>query len=259
MLVTTKPTTATSLVNDSPISRVFIAQDQGPNDSWGAEYDMRGTITTPIHPLPLSKVTKETPAFSDLGLSHKTFTIHMFAANKTYNHNRAVRKNPLHGQWPSSGKETFVSAALQRSIPSGAMAPALRDWHTANQLSRDSTSFADGAEGASAVLLGKRRHSSHEPFVMERIRARLNAKKLHPVMQSLATFAAYNTRDERPDLNAQTGAPTSNPGPESTSKEGDSWTVGWRRSHWRSVDSNASEEISSDFNLTQPNEENPKE
>ncbi|KAF3058381.1 hypothetical protein GL218_05304 [Daldinia childiae] len=154
VIVTNKPGTATALVNDSPFMRVLIDQDpnaaSSPSSSWGAEYDIRGSITTPVNPYAPSRLlTRETPALSDLGVSYKVFTLHMFAANKTYNHKEAIRKNPLHGPWPShNARETFVSAALHRSIPSGPMAPALRDWHTANQLSRDSVSFADeGVEG----------------------------------------------------------------------------------------------------------------
>ncbi|KAI0137793.1 hypothetical protein F4776DRAFT_83685 [Hypoxylon sp. NC0597] len=207
--VTTKPGNATYLVNASPITRVVFEQDpnaaSAPNGaSWGAEYDMRGTITTPINPLTPSKSTRTTRALSELGISHKTFTLHIFAANRTYNHKEVVSKNPLHGPWPSNGinnRETFVSAALRRSVPSGAMAPALRDWHTANQLSRDSTSFADeGAEGAAAVLLGKKRLSSKEVFLMERIRARRNAKGIPAVMKSLAAFADGSIRDPSPTL-----------------------------------------------------------
>ncbi|KAI0099425.1 hypothetical protein F4814DRAFT_113861 [Daldinia grandis] len=201
VIVTTKPGTATALVNDSPFLRVIIDQDPNaasPSSSWGTEYDIRGTITTPVNPYAPSRlITKETPALSDLGVSYKVFTLHMFAANKTYNHREAIRKNPLHGQWPShNARETFVSAALRKSIPSGPMAPALRDWHTANQLSRDSASFADeGAEGAASVLLGKKRLSSREVFVLDRIRARRNAKEVPDIMKSLAAFANGNAHD----------------------------------------------------------------
>lgn len=89
-----------------------------------------------------------------------------------------------------------MSAALHRSIPSGPMAPALRDWHTANQLSRDSFSFADeGVEGAASVLLGKKRLSSKEIFFLDRIRARRNAKGVPDIMKSLAAFANENVHD----------------------------------------------------------------
>ncbi|XXH04272.1 hypothetical protein Hte_010686 [Hypoxylon texense] len=204
VVVTTKPEAATAMVNDSPITRVIIAQKN--NASWGAEYNLRGAITAPVDPLPPSTATQKTPAFDDLGLSHKTFTLHVFAANKSYNHRDVVRRNPLHGRWPSNNnnnRETFMSAALYASVPSGAMAPGLRDWHTANQLSRDSTSFADeGAEGAAAALLEKKRPSSREAFIMERIRARRNAQEIPAVMKSLAAFAdgKVNEASPMPDL-----------------------------------------------------------
>lgn len=200
VVVTTKPDAATAMVNDSPITRVIIAQANSV--SWGAEYNLRGTITAPIDPFPPSTATQNTPAFDDLGLSHKTFTLHVFAANKTYNHKDVVRRNPLHGRWPSNGnRETFMSAALHASVPAGAMAPGLRDWHTANQLSRDSTSFADeGAEGAAAVLLEKKRLSSRETFIMERIRARRNAQEIPAIMKSLTAFADGAANDDAPSM-----------------------------------------------------------
>ncbi|KAI2467408.1 hypothetical protein F4781DRAFT_433417 [Annulohypoxylon bovei var. microspora] len=205
IVVTTKPGTATALVNDSPITRVIIAQDPNASSepstgSWGAEYDMRGSITTPINPIPPSRATKTTPALEDLGVSFITFTLHMFAANRTYNHYQALNKSPLHGPWPSDGKtETFMSAALRQCVPAGAMAPALRDWHTANQLSQDSISFADeGAEGAAAVLIGKKRLSPNEVYLMERIRARRNEASTPAVMKSLAAFAGGTAWDQPP-------------------------------------------------------------
>lgn len=70
------------------------------------------------------------------------------------------------------------------------MAPALRDWETGNPLAHESDSFADnGREGAASTLLGKKRHSSREAFVLERIRRR-GAKQATPkVMSSLMAFA----------------------------------------------------------------------
>ncbi|OTB00869.1 hypothetical protein M426DRAFT_15094 [Hypoxylon sp. CI-4A] len=215
VVVTTKPGTATALVNDSPITRVIIAEETNAV-TWGAAYDLRGAITTPINPMAPSKATTTTPALSFLGLSHRTFTLHMFAANKTYNHKEAVRRNPLHGPWPSGGsKETFISAALRRSVPSGSMAPALRDWHTANQLSRDSTSFADeGAEGAAAMLLGKKRLSSREVYFMERIRARRNAGRAPAVMMGLAAFADTSAESPASTLDLMSSSKTSSSSPD---------------------------------------------
>ncbi|KAI1451627.1 hypothetical protein F4805DRAFT_84289 [Annulohypoxylon moriforme] len=211
IVVTTKPGTANALVNDSPITRVVISQDpNSTNDStigsWGAAYDLRGSITAPIDPIPPSRAAETTPALEDLGISHITFTLHMFAANRTYNHRDAINKNPLHGPWPSSdnsdsGMETFRSAALRQCVPAGAMAPALRDWDTANQLYRDSSSFADeGVEGAATALFGKKRLSPNEVYVMERIRMRRNQAKIPAVMRSLAAFADGTVCDQPPDV-----------------------------------------------------------
>ncbi|KAI1204940.1 uncharacterized protein F4807DRAFT_300854 [Annulohypoxylon truncatum] len=205
IVVTTKPGTASGLVNDSPITRVVISQD--PNtardpttSSWGAEYDVRGSITTPIDPIPPSRATKNTPSLEELGISYITFTLHMFAANRSYYHNHAIKQNPLHGPWPpNDGPETFMAAALRQCVPAGAMAPALRDWDAAKQLSRDSTSFAEErAEGAATVLLGKKRLTSTEVFLMERIRARRNDAKIPAVMRSLVAFANETIRDQPP-------------------------------------------------------------
>ncbi|KAI5860067.1 hypothetical protein GGS23DRAFT_607071 [Durotheca rogersii] len=213
VVVTTKPGTAQGLVNDSPITRVIIHHDPNAaaapdSAAWGAEYDIRGAITTPINPIAPSKALKATPAFADLGLSHKTITLHMFAANKSYNHREAVRRNPLHGRWPSNDdRETFTSAALHKSVPSGVMAPALKDWHTANQLYRDSVSFTDeGSEGAAATLLGKKRHTPREVYLLERIRARWNAEGMPDVMKSLAAFATDSSRSPSPALNPLSGS-----------------------------------------------------
>ncbi|KAI1087493.1 hypothetical protein F5B19DRAFT_486662 [Rostrohypoxylon terebratum] len=209
IVVTTKPGTAEGLVNDSPIPRTVISQDpSATNDltttstsSWGAQYDLRGSITTPINPLPPSKVARTTPTLSELGITYINFTLHMFAANRSYSHWDVIKRDPLHGPWPpNSGTETFMSAALRQSIPSGAMAPALRDWHTANQLWRGSRSFMDeGAEGAATTLLGKKRLTPKEVFLMERIRARKNNAKIPAIMRSLADFADGKIRDELPD------------------------------------------------------------
>ncbi|KAI0179567.1 hypothetical protein GGR52DRAFT_311942 [Hypoxylon sp. FL1284] len=208
VVVTSKPEAATAMVNESPITRVVIAQASkaaaASNDAaWGARHNLRGTLTAPVDPLPPSDATQKTPTFDHLGLAHRSFTLHVFAANKTYSHKEVIRRNPLHGPWPPNDGETFMSAALYMSIPSGAMAPGLRDWHTANQLSRDSTSFADeGPQGAAAVLLGKQRPSSREAFLMERIRARWNEKETPAVMKSLAAFADGKATDASPDLNS---------------------------------------------------------
>ncbi|CAJ2502455.1 Uu.00g098490.m01.CDS01 [Anthostomella pinea] len=205
--VTTKPGTAAALVNDSPLTRTIISHQQDADAaaspgraSWGSEFDLRGSITEPVSPLPANKATQATAASADLGLSHKTFTLRIFPANTSYNHVEEVKKSPLHGPWPDNDvSETFVSAALNRIIPAGAMAPALRDWQTANQLTRESTSFAgEGREGAAHALMGKKRLSEREHFLLERIRRRQQAEGIPTVMKSLALFADLSAARSRP-------------------------------------------------------------
>ncbi|KAI0885929.1 uncharacterized protein GGS22DRAFT_136141 [Annulohypoxylon maeteangense] len=208
IVVTSKPDAAAALVNASPVTRVVVAQDpnaaggEPTTSSWGAEYDVRGSITAPIDPIPPSRETESTPALKDLGISYITFTLHMFAANRAYNHLDAIKKNPLHGPWPSSDgdeMETFRSAALRQCVPAGAMAPALRDWDTANQLLRDSTSFSEeGVEGASTTLLGKQRLKRKHIFILERIRNRQNRNMIPAIMRSLAAFADGTACDKPP-------------------------------------------------------------
>ncbi|KAI1742624.1 hypothetical protein F4680DRAFT_22535 [Xylaria scruposa] len=195
--VTTRPDAAATLLENSPLERTIISQGSrsdaaSMSSTWSSNYDdVSGPIAAPVNPLPADVVAKPTPASVDLGLSYKTFTLHIFPANADYDHIAEVRKNPLHGPWPGNGKtETFISAALQRVVPSGVMAPALRDWETGNQLAHDNDSFADnGPEGAASTLLGKKRLSAREAFLMERIRRRGAEKDMPKVMSSLFQFA----------------------------------------------------------------------
>ncbi|KAI1634860.1 hypothetical protein F4809DRAFT_490731 [Biscogniauxia mediterranea] len=221
--VTTKPDAATSLIQDAPLVRTLIAQNetaaatatgQPSSKGWGAEFDLRGSFTTPVNPFPATQKPVDTPVTRDLGLSQKTFTLHIFPANTSYNHREAIRRDPLHGRWPGDGHtETFISAALYRSLPANAMAPALRDWETGNQMSREGTSFAfEASEGAAATLLGKKRYSATEHFLLERIRNRWNEQEIPEVMKSLAGYAAKCgvAPEPKPSLarkRAQTPAP----------------------------------------------------
>jgi hypothetical protein len=205
--VTTRPDAATSLLDNSPLERIIVYQKLDSDDvstriSWGAELDVSGPITTPVNPLPADSTAKPTPASAELGLSHRTFTLHIFPANGDNIHKEGVRRNPLHGQWPGDGKtDTFISAALRRVVPSGVMAPALRDWETGNQLTHDSDSFADnGREGAASMLLGKKRLSTREAFLMERIRRRGAEQETPKVMNSLIEFAEACRANPRPSV-----------------------------------------------------------
>ncbi|KAJ3578844.1 hypothetical protein NPX13_g1719 [Xylaria arbuscula] len=189
--ITTRPDAASNLIESSPLKRTIISQDSSDESALSLDDDVSGPIATRINPIPTNSAIQPTPASLDLGLSHKTFTLHIFPTNADYNHREEVAKNPLHGPWPGNGTtETFVSAALRRVVPSGAMAPALRDWETGNPLAHDSDSFADNAlEGAASKLLGKKRHSTGEAFFLERIRRRRTNQKTPAVMSSLVAFA----------------------------------------------------------------------
>ncbi|KAI0016523.1 hypothetical protein F4780DRAFT_674358 [Xylariomycetidae sp. FL0641] len=214
--VTTKPEIIADLVNASPMTRTVVAHEHSPTtpagrSNWGAEFDLRGTIVTPVNPVEDSKSERATPAADALGLRHKTFTLHVFRSPE-YNHREAVRRNPIHGRWPSNGNgstETFMSAALQRVVPSGALAPALRDWETGNQLSRDKASFADeGREGAAHSLLGMKRHSPREAFLLERIRQRKADAETPEVMKSLSAFADKCRKREKTEASRSPGSQT---------------------------------------------------
>ncbi|KAI0596314.1 hypothetical protein F4775DRAFT_594366 [Biscogniauxia sp. FL1348] len=220
--VTTKPDAAASLIQDAPLVRMLISQNeattagQPSNKAWGAEFDLRGSFTTPVNPLPLTQRPVETPVTRNLGLSQKTFTLHIFPANTSYNHREAIKRDPLHGRWPGDGSiETFISAALYRSLPANAMAPALRDWETGNQMSREGTTFAfEAGEGAAATLLGKKRYSVTEHFLLERIRKRWDEREIPEVMKSLAGYAAKCGVEPEPKTSPARRVRTPAPAPE---------------------------------------------
>ncbi|KAI1308576.1 hypothetical protein F5Y03DRAFT_393421 [Xylaria venustula] len=213
IVVTSRPEAATALLDSSPLERTIVSQEGASGEAldrspWNLSDDVSGPIVTPVNPLPTDSTVKPTPVSVDLGLSHRTFTLHIFPANAHYDHREEVRKNPLHGQWPGNRKiDTFVSAALKRIIPSGAMAPALRDWETGNQLARDSDSFANaGPEGAASMLMGSKRRSATEAFLLERIRQRGAEQETPTVMSSLVQFVEECRAES---ANAQPEAPHS--------------------------------------------------
>lgn len=205
--MTTRPEAATSLLKASPIERTVYSQDISSDGSssksvWESEVDLSGPIARPVDPLPADEATP-TPAFNDLGISQKNFTLHVFLPNANYKHGEEIRKNPIHGRWPGGHRnETFISAALRRVVPSGAMAPALRDWETGNQLAHDGDGFSTGEEGAAAALLGQKRHSASEVFFLERIRRREEEQETPKIMTSLLQFAEDCKTQSRssPDL-----------------------------------------------------------
>ncbi|KAI0446275.1 hypothetical protein F4803DRAFT_63142 [Xylaria telfairii] len=197
IVVTTRPDAAVALLDNSPLERAILSQGSSndvisASSTWSSKYEeVSGPIAAPINLMPADVAASPSPASAQLGLSYKTFTLHIFPTNEDYDHPAEIRKNPLYGKWPGNGKtETFISTALQKVIPSGAMAPALRDWETGNQLATDGDSFADdGPEGAASLLFGKKRVTAREAFLMERIRRRRTEQETPKVMSSLYKFA----------------------------------------------------------------------
>ncbi|KAI1270497.1 hypothetical protein F5Y18DRAFT_421991 [Xylariaceae sp. FL1019] len=191
--VTTNPDTAKELIKSSPLERIIMAQDSTDSESsaqpaWGAAYSNSGPIATPVNPLPADSVPKDTSTSIELGLSHWSFTLHVFSANKDYDHNAEIKKNVLHGPWPKGGDETYMQAALRRILPSFALEPALRDWETGDQLSNEAEKFT-GLEGATHLFLGSKRGSAQEAFVRERMGKQAAGKKTPKIMRSLFDFA----------------------------------------------------------------------
>jgi hypothetical protein len=134
-------------------------------------------------PMAASNTTQK----DNVGLNSKVFTIHVFPANSSYNHKRAVALNPLHGPWPKNdGYETFISTALRRAVPRGYVSPGLRDWETGRQLSQDPLGFED--EGAESLLGSTIRRS----FFIEKRRRKLESD-VPDVMRSLAAVAKAST------------------------------------------------------------------
>ncbi|KAI1120754.1 hypothetical protein F5Y10DRAFT_283039 [Nemania abortiva] len=219
--ITTRPDAAETLIANSPLERIIISQNSSHDaastrNSWSPDHDVSGPIAAPVHPLPsTSAAAKPTPATAELGLSYKTFTLHIFPTNADYDHREEVRKNPLHGQWPGDGKtETFISSALRRVVPASAIAPALRDWETGNQLAHDADSFADdGPEGAASTLLGRKRLSARECFLLERIRRRGAERETPKVMNGLFQFAE-ECRAEAAKAQSESSQATATEGPE---------------------------------------------
>ncbi|KAH8671210.1 hypothetical protein BX600DRAFT_509903 [Xylariales sp. PMI_506] len=207
--VTSSQATASALVNDSPLTRFIQLQSSDATakyaaTAWGAAF--RKTITEPINIQTRTQLEKERkqnglPERGSIGLNAKTFTIHVFPANYDYNHQRAIEMNPLHGPWPDTdGRETFMSATLKRTVPSGALARALRDWETGHQLSGGPMPLEE--EGAQS-LIKKVQHG--RSFILERRRRREYKNNVPDVMRSLAAVA----QEQQPEGNASGSLATS--------------------------------------------------
>lgn len=186
--VTNTAATANSLVADSPFTRYVVTTEPEATaalstTTWSAAF--RRTITQPISvqtavQLRNMRKTKEKTKI----LEKKAFVIHIFPANASYNHRRAVGRSVLHGPWPEpQAKDSFMAAALRRIIPAGALAPSLRDWDTGHQLFPGrgvSTGFDDQSAWN---LVGLGMHG--DAYARERRRRRECWHRTPAVMKSL--------------------------------------------------------------------------
>lgn len=186
-------------MSESPYQRIVHLQDSAKASlfstaAWGGSF--RPTITDPVNVQPLEEwregigstgTSNNLEHSSSLGLISKTFTIHVFPANPSFSHKRAVESNPLHGPWPrNDGYDTYVSMALKKAVPGGRMSPGLRDWDTGKQISQGSLGRED--EGAESLLGSKSRRS----YFIEK-RRRKAETELPDVMKSLAAVAKSST------------------------------------------------------------------
>ncbi|KAH7026021.1 uncharacterized protein B0I36DRAFT_152832 [Microdochium trichocladiopsis] len=220
IVVTTKAESTRTAIHESPYQRTIMGQDLADPDkpkraTWGELYNVRRTITTALNPIPAERTGGLAPPSSrGSDIEQKTFTIHCFPANRNFDHNETVRQDPLNGPWPDSGGvETYISASLRQTIPSGHMAPGLRDWETGRQMSRDSSSFADeDVHGAAATILGKPKSREGMGHILERLRVRKKQDETPEIMKGLAAFAesvqAADAARQDPEIPNERDEPT---------------------------------------------------
>lgn len=144
-----------------------------------------------------------------LPIQKKEFTIHVFPANQSFSHQRMLGRGLLHGPWPlainpfASSKEaghqdqaelrdTFVSAALRKSVPPGRLAPSLKDWDTGRQMAVGRGTAASFDDRAAWELLGGGVHGA--AFIQARLHKKRIAAETPAVMRSLAAVARQGQR-----------------------------------------------------------------
>lgn len=145
-------------------------------------------------------------------IQKKEFTIHVFPANKSFSHQRMLGRGLLHGPWPlainpfTSSKEqghqdqaelrdTFVSAALRKSVPPGRLAPSLKDWDTGRQMAVGRGTAASYDDRAAWELLGGGVHGA--AFIQARLHKNRIAAETPAVMRSLAAVAQQGQMQQR--------------------------------------------------------------
>ncbi|KAK8049209.1 hypothetical protein PG994_010939 [Apiospora phragmitis] len=142
-------------------------------------------------------------AEESLSIQKKEFTIHVFPANKGFNHKRMLRRGLLHGPWPlninpfissqdghqdqAELRETFMSAALRKSVPQGRLAPSLKDWDTGRQMAIGRGTATGFDDRAAWELLGVGVHGAQ--FIQHRLHQKDIANKTPAVMRSLAALS----------------------------------------------------------------------
>ncbi|KAK7965130.1 hypothetical protein PG996_000512 [Apiospora saccharicola] len=147
-----------------------------------------------------------------LSMKKKEFTIHVFPANKSFSHQRMLGRGLLHGPWPlainpfTSSKEqghqdqaelrdTFVSAALRKSVPPGRLAPSLKDWDTGRQTAVGRGTAASFDDRAAWELLGGGVHGA--AFIQARLHQKRIAAETPAVMRGLAAVARQGQHRQR--------------------------------------------------------------
>ncbi|KAK7908390.1 hypothetical protein PG985_015693 [Apiospora marii] len=145
-------------------------------------------------------------------IQKKEFTIHVFPANPSFSHQRMLGRGLLHGPWPlainpfTSSKEqghqdqaelrdTFVSAALRKSVPPGRLAPSLKDWDTGRQTAVGRGTAASYDDRAAWELLGGGVHGA--AFIQARLHKNRIAAETPAVMRSLAAVARQGQQQHR--------------------------------------------------------------
>ncbi|KAK7951796.1 uncharacterized protein PG986_007524 [Apiospora aurea] len=150
-------------------------------------------------------------ADESLSIQKKEFVIHVFPANKGFNHQRMLGRGLLHGPWPLninqflvSGaghqdqaelRDTFISAALRKSVPPGRLAPSLKDWDTGRQMAIGRGTATGFDDRAAWELLGVGVHGAS--FIQHRLHQKDMAAKTPAVMRGLAAMSRQGQYRQR--------------------------------------------------------------
>lgn len=154
--------TTEELLRQSPIHYNFISETiQSPGPSKAAPGAYASQVAAPIRVHHLSHLPDE-PARSGPA---KTFSIYLHASQRHYAHRTEVRRNPIHGRWPSTAKEEqdTVYWALREVVPDNIAREGLCDWHTGGQFSDDAQAMRISADHAELWHQYERQHKHERP------------------------------------------------------------------------------------------------